>query len=246
MTLSIAPIPRRGPRDDSAWIRSALIRTPLFATLPGEAVTDLLERATIRRVTVNQLIVSQGESGDTMYIIVRGRVKVVIYGDKGREVILSILRRCDSFGEMALFDHRTRSAHCVATEATMLLVLNRDDIMSHITAYPQTAIKLLGQMANRLRHADERIARLALCDAHERLIHQLVRLAECEGVVTAEGYLVNDRPTQQELANMIGSCRETISRLFVQLARDGLIIPRGRHLVITRALLHRCDNSHAA
>jgi CRP-like cAMP-binding protein len=92
-------------------------------------------------------------------------------------------------------------------------------------------------MAKRLRRADQTIAQLALCDVNERLVWQLVTLAREEGVNSPEGLLVRRRPTQQELANMIGSCRETISRAFNQLARDGLIIPRGRAMVVTPALM---------
>jgi CRP-like cAMP-binding protein len=94
-------------------------------------------------------------------------------------------------------------------------------------------------MARRLRRADDSIAQLALCDVNERLIRRLVSLAEEEGTESPEGVLVRRRPTQQELANMIGSCRETISRAFNQLARDGMIIPRGRSLVVTPALMAR-------
>jgi CRP/FNR family cyclic AMP-dependent transcriptional regulator len=118
--------------------------------------------------------------------------------------------------------------------------------MRHIAAHPRTAMNLLGEMAKRLRRADDTIAQLALCDVNERLIHRLVGLAREEGTSSAEGLIVRRRPTQQELANMIGSCRETISRAFNQLARDGLIIARGRALVVTHALVDRAERKKAA
>jgi CRP/FNR family cyclic AMP-dependent transcriptional regulator len=124
-------------------------------------------------------------------------------------------------------------------EPTALLALSRDDLLRHMAAHPRTALNLLGEMADRLRRADESIAQLALCDVNERLVHRLISLAREEGTESPEGLMVRRRPTQQELANMIGSCRETISRAFNQLARDGMIIPRGRSLVVTRALLDR-------
>jgi CRP-like cAMP-binding protein len=101
-------------------------------------------------------------------------------------------------------------------------------------------------MADRLRRADDSIAQLALCDVNERLVHRLISLAREEGTEAPEGLVVRRRPTQQELANMIGSCRETISRAFNQLARDGMIIPRGRSLIVTRALIDRAGKSRAA
>jgi CRP-like cAMP-binding protein len=118
--------------------------------------------------------------------------------------------------------------------------------MAHMQSHPRTAINMMSEMARRLRRADETIAQLALCDVNERLIHRLVGLAREEGATAPDGLLVRRRPTQQELANMIGSCRETISRAFNQLARDGLIIPRGRSLVVTPALIERAEKKKAA
>lgn len=233
------------PVEDPARIRSTIARAPLFAALPISAIEDLTSRVAVRRVAVGSAVLTQGEPGDAMFVIMTGRVKVVIFGESGREVTLSILRPGDSFGEMSLFDQSPRSANCLAIEPTTLLALSRDDLFRHMQAHPRTAMNLLGEMARRLRRADESIAQLALCDVNERLIHRLVGLAREEGAQGPDGLIVRRRPTQQELANMIGSCRETISRAFNQLARDGLIIPRGRSLVVTPALIERCEKKAA-
>jgi CRP/FNR family cyclic AMP-dependent transcriptional regulator len=240
MTLSMAPQARSAaPIDEPARIRATIARAPLFASLPPAAVDDLTQRIAVKRVSAHGTVVSQDEPGDAMFLIMTGRVKVVLFGENGREVTLSILRPGDAFGEMSLFDGKVRSANCIAMEPTALLVLSREDLLRHIAAHPRTALNLLGEMADRLRRADESIAQLALCDVNERLVHRLISLAREEGTEAPEGLMVRRRPTQQELANMIGSCRETISRAFNQLARDGMIIPRGRALVVTRALLDR-------
>ena len=240
MTLSMAPQARTAaPIDEPARIRATIAKAPLFTSLPPAAVDDLTQRIAVRRVSAHGTVVSQDEPGDAMFVIMSGRVKVVLFGENGREVTLSILRPGDGFGEMSLFDGKARSANCIAMEPTALLVLSREDLLRHIGAHPRTALNLLGEMADRLRRADESIAQLALCDVNERLVHRLISLAREEGTEAPEGLMVRRRPTQQELANMIGSCRETISRAFNQLARDGMIIPRGRSLVVTRALLDK-------
>jgi CRP/FNR family cyclic AMP-dependent transcriptional regulator len=244
-TIPSAPRPT-GIHEDPARIRAAIARAPLFAALPISAIEDLTGRVAVRRVPVNSAIVSQDEPGDAMFVIMSGRVKVVIFGENGREVTLSILRPTDSFGEMSLFDGASRSANCVAIEPTTLLVLSREDLMKHMQSHPRTAFNLLGEMARRLRRADETIAQLALCDVNERLIHRLVGLAREEGAESPDGLVVRRRPTQQELANMIGSCRETISRAFNQLARDGLIVPKGRSLIVTPALIEKAEKRKAA
>jgi CRP/FNR family transcriptional regulator, cyclic AMP receptor protein len=235
-----------GIHEDPARVRACIARAPLFAALPISAIEDLTARVAVRRVAVNSAVVSQDEPGDSMFVIMTGRVKVVIFGESGREVTLSVLRPGDSFGEMSLFDGAVRSANCVAIEPTTLLVLSREDLMRHMQAHPRTSLNLLGEMARRLRRADETIAQLALCDVNERLIHRLVGLAREEGSESPDGLVVRRRPTQQELANMIGSCRETISRAFNQLARDGLIIPKGRSLVVTPALIEKAEKRKAA
>ena len=232
--------------EEPARIRATIARAALFAALPISAIEDLTARVTIRKVAVGAAVIAQDEPGDAMFVIMTGRIKVVIFGESGREVTLSLLRAGESFGEMALFDQSPRSAHCLAVEPTTLLVLSRDDLMRHIQAHPRTSVNLLGEMARRLRRADETIAQLALCDVNERLVHRLVALGREEGATGPEGLTVRRRPTQQELANMIGSCRETISRAFNQLARDGLIIPRGRSLVVTPALIERADKKSKA
>jgi CRP-like cAMP-binding protein len=232
--------------DDAARIRAALARATLFTSLPPAALDDLAQRVTLRKVAAGATVLSQDDPGEAMFIIVSGRVKVVIFGENGREVTLSLLRPAEAFGEISLFDNKARSANCIALEPTVLLVLSRDVLLKHVSMHPRTALNLLGEMAARLRRADESIAQLALCDVNERLVHKLIALAEEEGTEGPEGMLVRRRPTQQELANMIGSCRETISRTFNQLARDGLIIPRGRALIVTRALLDRSGRAVAA
>jgi CRP/FNR family cyclic AMP-dependent transcriptional regulator len=247
MTLSIARQPlARSTTEDPARIRATIARAPLFAALPIPAIEDLTGRVQVKRVGAQATVVSQDEPGDSMFVIMSGRIKVVIFGENGREVTLSILRPGDSFGEMSLFDGENRSANCIALEPTTLLVLGREDLLRHLAAHPRTSVNLLGEMARRLRRADQAIAQLALCDVNERLIHRLVSLGREEGTEAPEGLLVRRRPTQQELANMIGSCRETISRAFNQLARDGLIIPRGRSLVVTSQLVSKVENKRRA
>jgi len=236
----------RSQGEDPARIRATIARAPLFAQLPINAIEDLTQRITVRKVAVGSSVVTQDGPGDAMFVIMSGRIKVVMFGESGREVTLSLLKGGDSFGEMSLFDQGPRSAHCLAIEPTTLLVLSREDLMKHMQAHPRTAINLVSEMARRLRRADETIAQLALCDVNERLIHRLVALGREEGASGPDGLVVRRRPTQQELANMIGSCRETISRAFNQLARDGLIIPRGRSLVVTPALIERCEKKKAA
>ncbi len=230
-------VPSSFPFIDSEKIRDIVSQSKIFSCLPKAAVADLAGRMTMQRLRAGMTVVHQGETGDTAYLIASGRIKVSALGDSGREVTLSLLRKGEGFGEMSLLDGRARSASCTALEPTVCLVLSRPQLAGHLSLFPATAISMLGEMARRLRRADESITQLALCDVNERLVHKLVRIAQDEGVDIAEGRLVRKRPTQQDLASMIGSCRETISRAYGQLVRDGLLLSRGRSVVVTKKLL---------
>ncbi|HKA87134.1 MAG TPA: Crp/Fnr family transcriptional regulator [Haliangiales bacterium] len=222
--------------DEQARIRATLARVTIFKDLPGNLLDDMGRRVTLRRVPGGAAILAQDTTGEALHIIMSGRVKVVMSGESGREVTLSVLRASDIFGEMALFDARSRSAAVVALDPVTVLHLARDDFFRLLSAYPQISLALLGEMSRRLRRADETIAELALCDVRDRLVRRLIALARDDGQELPEGVLIRRRPTQQDLANMVGACRETISRTFNTLARRGLIVPRGRSLLVTRRL----------
>jgi len=226
--------------------RALLAQTAIFKGATPSALDDLARRLQVRTRPAAAIIVAHEDPGDAMFILVSGRAKVALFGDNGRELTLTELKPGDFFGEMSLLDDRPRSANVVAIDDVTMLTLTRDAFAAHLQNHPRTAINMLGELTRRLRRADETIANLALHDVESRLVRTLERLAKEDGEQTEAGLLLRRRPTQQDLANMIGSCRETISRAFNQLARDGLIIPRGRSLVVTPALIERAEKKKAA
>jgi CRP/FNR family cyclic AMP-dependent transcriptional regulator len=235
--------PARDPLRDEvrtlgdARYRALVAQSALFRGLAPSSLDDLVRRLQVRTRPAGALLVSQDEPGDAVFLIAEGRVRVALFGENGRELTLSTLGKGDFFGEMALIDGRPRSANVVAVDATTLLVLTREAFLDHLRQHPQTAMNLLAELARRLRRADETIANLALHDVHRRLVRTLERMAREDGEEMPEGLVVRRRPTQQELANMIGSCRETISRAFTSLIKRGLMVPKGRSLLLTRRLL---------
>jgi CRP/FNR family transcriptional regulator, cyclic AMP receptor protein len=150
---------------------------------------------------------------------------------------LSVLNPGDFFGEISLFDGKPRSANVVALEDTVLLVLEREVFMTHLKASPTMALRMLESMSNRLRRSDEIINNLALHDVASRLTRTLVAMAIENGEEQTDGILIRCRPTQQDLANMVGTCRETVSRALSAMARQGLVVCRGRTLLVSRTLL---------
>jgi CRP-like cAMP-binding protein len=210
----------------------------IFADLEPATAAALERLAEVRRYEEGALIVSEDEPGDALFVLAQGKVKVVLYGESGREVILSIFKAPgDFFGEMALLDDAPRSASVMAMAPSSLLVLRRTDFRAHVDRHPATALKILTELSRRLRRADAIIGDLALLDVFGRLAAQLRELAEADGEETEEGILIRQRPTQAEIAAMIGTSRETVSRALSELARRGDVVMTGKRLLIRRGVL---------
>jgi CRP-like cAMP-binding protein len=219
-------------------VRELLRNVSLFADLEPASAAALERLVAVKAYAPGAVVVGQDERGDALFVLVRGKVKVVLYGESGREIILSIFKTPgDFFGEMSLLDEEPRSASVVAVEPATLLVLSRRDFQAHVASHPRTALRVLRELSRRLRRADEVIGNLALLDVYGRLVSQLRELARAEGEETEDGRVIRDRPTQSELAAMIGTSRETVSRLLAELARRGLVVATGKRLLVRRAFL---------
>src|SRR5437016_4817668 len=155
----------RPPLDNTHLLRQVTI----FQALPQDTIADLAKRVWHKQADAGSVIVSQEEAGDALFVIAKGKVKVVLYGETGREIILSILGAGDFFGEMALLDRQPRSANVVAVESSELLGLDREAFQTHLASHPSTAMAIRAEMSRRLRHADEVIGNLALADVYARL-----------------------------------------------------------------------------
>ena len=161
-------------------------------------------------------------------------MNVIIGSEDGREVILSMLGDGAVFGELSLLDGKPRSANVIATEDTNLVMLRRQDFLQQVFKVPQIAIALLAELASRLRRTDRQIEGLALLDVTSRISETLLQLASDQGVETETGVLIQNRPTHQELANMSGTTRETVSRVLKRLETQGYINCKGRTISIMR------------
>ena len=191
---------------------------PLFTQLSDEEVTRVTQAARERTYPKNSVILFEDDPGDALYVVLTGEVKVVLIGEDGREVILSILRSGDFFGEMSLIDNQPRSAHVIATEDSNLLVLRRDEFRNCLEQSPRIAVGLLQALSRRLRSADNKIGGLVLLDVTGRVSRVLLELAD-----EHDGERVPRKITHHMLAQMIGSSRETVSRTLRELADQGLI-----------------------
>lgn len=196
---------------------------PIFSELSDRDLQKVSQVASKQRYHKDNLILIEEEVGSTMFIILSGRVKISRITDDGREVILSILSEGDFFGEMALLDGQTRSANVTAIEESELMVIRREDFLQLLRDYPQIAINLLKELAQRIRKSDEHIKSLSLQDATGRVANTLLRIAEDSGVFRRGQVEISELPLQQDLANMAGTSRETISRVIKSLMLQGYL-----------------------
>lgn len=212
--------------------RELLRKVSIFSGMTDKDL-DLLAAGTVERIfEKDALIVGAEDPGDALFVVAAGKVKVVLYGESGREVILSVLKDGDFFGEMSLLDNQPRSANVRAIEPTRALVLSRDVFHQTLQRAPQVAIAVLGEMSRRLRRADESIGNLALLDVYGRVARFLLDLAKHDGLAREDGTEIRERPTQQHIAAMVGTSRETVSRALNEFQRRGLIEMDGKTILL--------------
>ena len=184
-----------------------LATVPLFSGLDQIELQRFADLTREKFYPRGSVILFENDPGDSLCVVRQGRVKVVLIGEDGREVILGVLGVSEHFGALSLIDDRPRSAHVIAMEDSHLLVLRREDFRKRVESSPAVAWSLLTELSRRLRRADEKIGGLVLLDVPGRIARLLLDLAAETGGDTIEKAL-----THQTIAQMNGASRETVSR----------------------------------
>jgi len=211
---------------------SLLQSVPIFSDLSPADLNKIAERMIQRTYTKGQMILLEDDLGQTFFVIAEGSVKITRLSDDGREVILAMLGESDFFGEMSLLDGAGRSANVVALESSEVLTLARNDFLEILEEYPKISISFLEELTQRIRKSDQQIESLSLSDVEQRIGITLIRLAEELGSIKHGTVKINNLPYQQDIANMAGTSRETVSRTFKLLEEKGLVAREGHELTI--------------
>jgi CRP/FNR family transcriptional regulator len=196
---------------------------PLFRDLGDEALRYLSTESRQRAFRAGETVCHQGEPGSTCHIIVRGRLRVFVVGEDGRELSVRLLGPGEIVGEMALFEDLPRSANVEALEKTRTLELHRDVLLGCLQQSPALALSLLRALSARLRFATEEAEGLASLTVTERLVRRLRQLAGWCGRPVSGGVRITLPLTQQELATLVGTSRESVNRALVRLRRRGKV-----------------------
>jgi len=204
----------------------------LFWDLSSKELGYIAEKMISRTFDSGQYIFLEDSEGEQCFFVVNGSVKVTRLSKDGREVILAMMGSGDFFGEMSLLDGESRSANIIALEKTEVLTLNRGDFIDVLHNYPKIAIQLIKEMALRLRKSDRHIVSLSLSDAEKRIALCIIRFADEQGVIKNGQVRIKKIPIQQDIANMAGTSRETVSRAMGILEDEKYILRNGRELNI--------------
>lgn len=216
---------KRAPGGERAVTLKAV---PFFSQLDDHELETVRAVASERSYPKNAVVLTEGEMGDSLYVIQSGKVKVVIGDEEGREIILKILGPEDFFGEMSMIDKQPRSASVTTIEPATFLVLTHTAFERCIEKAPRIANVVMQLLAQRVREADRKIGTLALMDVYGRVASTLLELS----VYSNGKLMVGEKLSQQDLANMVGASREMVNRILKDLSDRGFISIESKSITI--------------
>jgi len=216
--------------------REALRAIPLFASLSEPDLEEIAELLIERRYPSRTTIFEEGSVGEYMYVIREGHVKISKMSDDGREKILEIMGPGTFFGEMALLDKETRSASVKSTCACVLLALSRQDFLALLRRNPDISMQLICELSRRLRETDEEVRGL-LFERVEGRTRRVIRRMATQPAPGRPDHMATASITHQQLADLVGTSRETITRVVKGLKDEGWLDQQGKHYLVAKEKL---------
>jgi CRP/FNR family transcriptional regulator, cyclic AMP receptor protein len=200
-----------------------LIRSvPLFSTLTDDEFSQLAHIFVARAYRKNQVIFLEEETGNYMYLVLSGKVKVAKAGAGGKETILAIHRSGDFFGEMSLLDGKTAPATVSAMEDSKIISLSGTDFHKYLLHNEKVMLQIIQVLCARLRQVWQTQS-LSSSTADARIRMGVYQLAKRHGIRDAHGTIIDLKITHQEMAEMVGTSRETVTRVLTRLREQGII-----------------------
>jgi CRP/FNR family cyclic AMP-dependent transcriptional regulator len=209
--------------------RTASPTIDLLAPLTESTLKAIAKEGVVRTFPKGSILINEGDTSESLFIVLAGRVKVYASNAAGREIVLSFFGPGEYVGEMSL-DGSPRSASVMTVEPTTCAVVTRASFREFVLAHPDFAMHLIGKLIQRVRRTTENVKSLALSDVYGRLVRLLSTLAvEREGVM-----YVPEKLTQQDIAERVGASRDMISRLLKDLVGGGYLSIQERTITILK------------
>ena len=204
----------------------------IFSHLSDEKIDEIKKYFTLREYPKGSMIILEEEYGDVVFLVKKGTVKITRVNDEGKEVILSLMGENDMVGEMSVIDGESRSANVLAQENCELYAIRSEDFLCLLKENFEISFSLMGELANRIRKSDQHIEALSLSDAEHRIGVSILNLAEELGVIVKGKVTIDNLPFQQDIANMSGTSRETVSRILKLFEDRNMLVKKGHKLMI--------------
>ena len=211
---------------------SIISKIPLFEGMSPEEQEELRAMMTQTTLRRGETLFNEGDSGDRLYVLLSGKIKLGHASPDGRENLLAVLGPGEIVGELTLFDPGPRSTTATAVAPTDLLSLEHTQLMSFIETHPALAKDMLRALAQRLRRTNVALADLVFSDVPGRVAKALLDLADRFGSVTDDGVHVPHDLTQEELAQLVGASRETVNKSLAEFVSRGWIRLEGRAVTL--------------
>ena len=200
----------------------------------SQAEMQEMERITrMQEVKKRQPLYLPGDPSSNVYLLKQGRVKIANSAPSGREVTFEILEPGEVFGELDVLEDSPRTTGAEALDDTLICVIRREDFDRYLAMHPTMTVKLTKLIGLRLRKIQSRVEDLVFRDVPARLAHLLLELANAEGLQEKGGVRIKAKLTHQEMANLIGCSRETVSTTLSQFREQGLIRVDGRAITVS-------------
>jgi CRP/FNR family cyclic AMP-dependent transcriptional regulator len=211
---------------------SGLKSIPFLSELSDEVLSELASHAKQNTFPKNAFIITEDDETSSMYILLSGKVRVFSSDAQGKEVTLLIQTPVSYFGELALLSNAARSASVITLEKTSCAIIAQADFKIWLSNHPDVAFGLIQDLAGTVKRLTNKVKQLALSNVYERTIQTLQDMA----VKQDDILVIENRPTQQELANMVGSSREMVNKIMKELTKGEYIVIEGKQLRIERKL----------
>jgi CRP/FNR family transcriptional regulator, cyclic AMP receptor protein len=214
--------------------RTALLASPLFQAMRPAELDGILKLSIDRRIRRGMTIFQKGDTGDSMMAVLRGRVRISAISSDGKEITLNVINPGEVFGEIALLDGQPRSADASAIEDTMLLVVERRNLVPFLRANDDLYLRLLAVLCDRLRSTSMALEAIALLDLPGRLARLLLKLAGDYGRPAPGGVRIDVKLSQRDLATLVASTRESVNKQLRIWREDGVVDLDAGYVVLRR------------
>lgn len=213
-------------------LKNILKQIPLFSSLAPEAIDRLSRSVRVKSLKPDEILFMKGDEGSAMYIVRDGAVKIVLSSESGEEIIVTLLKRNDYFGVMAMLDGEPRSADAVSMGHSEVFTLGRSDFLSILQSDMNALKTILCDLSRMIRKTDDLLGDVCFFNISVRLCKKLAELAETVGVPEGKGIVLDIDLTQKELGDMVGATRESVNKELRVLREQGLIDMEGSRIKI--------------